>query len=231
MDDMVAANTQFRLYQGPPNEIMRVVIISNEPLTRLGLRLLLKQRPELEWVGDSPCSLVALSLMDEHRPDLVIVDIARPLRRSLGLIRRLRASSKPLRILAAAAQPEWLLGARVLRAGANSFVHKSADASELLLAIDLCAHGHGYVSQSSLDQFLHASPQGTAAQKFAQLSDCELDIFYYLLDGTPVSQIKHNLHLTEKAISNYKARVIRALGIPPPLELDSFASSHGLSPH
>jgi two-component system, NarL family, response regulator EvgA len=230
MDDAMLAGTRFRLPQVMPREAARVAIASSQPLTCLGLRLLLDQNKALQWVGESPCSVAALNLIHESQPDLVVVDIARPLRKSLGLIRRLRASSKTLRILASAAQPEWLLGVRALRAGANSFVHKSAELQEILLAVDLCINGHSYVNQASLNQFFNTANEGTVAQKFAQLSDCELDVFYYLVDGTPVSQIKRNLHITEKAISNYKSRVIRALGITLPLELRSFASSHGLSP-
>jgi two-component system response regulator EvgA len=229
MIDVLPADASFR-FRPALREGARVAVASSQPLVRLGLRLLLNEHHPLEWVGESPCSVAALSLLQESQPDVVIVDLARPLRKSLGLIRRMRASSRGLRILAFAAQPEWLLGARTLRAGANSFVHKSAAPEEILLAVDLCAHGHSYVSQSSLDQFLNADNDGSAAHRFARLSDCELDIFYYLVDGTPVSQIKQHLHITEKAISNYKSRVIRALQIPPPLEFRSFASSHGLSP-
>lgn len=191
----------------------RVVVLSDHPLVRHGLRRLLAQHEELSWVADADCSDAGVKLVAEQRADLVVVDISQPIRSALACVRRLRASRNDVRILAMATQPEWLLGMRALRAGANGFVHKGEPLDELILAVNLTAQGRGYIAQSALSRLVDKSVAAPDGHPLLQLSDYELDVFYYLADGVSISRIKEQLNITDKAVRNYKSRVMRKLGL------------------
>jgi DNA-binding NarL/FixJ family response regulator len=208
----------------------RVVVLSDHPIARHGMRVLLEDRDDVEWVGDADCSAAGLAVVDGARADLVVVDIAQPIRETLAWVRCLRSRYTDLRILTMSAQPAWVLGVRALRAGANGFVHKSESLSELMLAIKLTAQGHGYIAQSALSRLVTPSQATTPDdQLLAQLSDCELDVFYYLAEGAPIGRIKERLNITEKAVRNYKSRVTRKLGLGGVHSFAQYAAERGLA--
>ena len=207
----------------------RLAIVSDQPLTRFGTRLALESEGAFQVSIELDCSPTSLATLGERKPDLIVVDIAQPIRKALAWLRRLRAANESVRILAVAAQPEWLMGVRALRAGANSFINKAEDVAELRLAAQLTAQGHGYVGQSALGQLMTNPDTGQASSPFAQLSDCELDVFYYLLDGVPIGQIKERLNITDKAVRNYKSRVTRKLQLNNELSYSEFAVEQGLT--
>lgn len=206
----------------------RLAIVSDQPLTRFGARLLFESGGAFQVSMELDCSPASLTSLDGRRPDLIVVEIAQPIRRTLAWLRRLRATDNGVRILAVAAQPEWLLGVRALRAGANSFIRKTEDAAELRLAAQLTSQGRGYVGNTALNQLMDVPRSGQAGSPFAQLSDCELDVFFYVLDGVSVSQIKERLNITDKAVRNYKSRVTRKLNLSSELSFSEFAVDQGL---
>lgn len=206
----------------------RVVVVSDHPLTRYGLKLLLDQHGQLECVAEMDFGAASTAAIIESRIDLVVVDVAHPLRKALGWVRRLRSEHGNARVLAVAALPEWLLAVRALRAGAAGFVSKGASTEEIVQAAHLTTQGHGYVGQGALSQLVGSPHSPSGDCQLALLSDCELDVFYYLVDGVSISQIKGRLNMTEKAVRNYKARVSRKLGLSSLASFTQYAVDRGL---
>lgn len=209
-------------------EPSRVVIVSDHPVARHGLRQSLERSKALEHAADVDCSSAAGVLsVHEHCAELAIVDIVQPIRKALSCVRRLRTAHPKLRILAIAAQPEWLLGTRAMRAGANGFVCKSESVDEILTACEIVARGQGYISREALRPWTQAHSIRNVSP-VERLADSELDVLYYMAGGVSISQIKAKLNLTDKAVRNYKERLLRKLGEDGQVDLGRYAIEQGL---
>ena len=123
---------------------MRVLIADDQPQVRSALRLLLRQEPDVTVVGEADDVEQALALVDEQRPDLVLLDWELPDLRVVGpakpagdrLLPALRAHCPGARVIALSGRPEARQAA--LDAGADVFVSKGDPPERLLEAVDYC---------------------------------------------------------------------------------------------
>ena len=123
---------------------MRVLIADDQPQVRSALRLLLRQEPGVTVVGEADDVERALALVDEQRPDLVLLDWELPDLRVVGpakpagdrLLPALRAHCPGARVIALSGRPEARQAA--LDAGADVFVSKGDPPERLLEAVDYC---------------------------------------------------------------------------------------------
>ncbi|MBD3222388.1 response regulator [bacterium] len=115
------------------NGIVRVVIVDDHHYLREGVKTLLAEEADLEVVGEAADGRRALDVINECRPDVVLLDIAMPVMDGLETARRLRERHPDLRIIGLSTFAHDEMGERMRRAGADTYVCKS-DAGERLVA-------------------------------------------------------------------------------------------------
>ncbi len=97
----------------------RVLIVDDHPIVREGLALLISSQPDLEVCGAAEDVATAGQLVDELKPDLVIVDLSLKGSSGLELIKRIKAKHPSVRILVSSIHDESVYAERALRAGAK----------------------------------------------------------------------------------------------------------------
>ena len=115
----------------------------------------------------------------------------------------------------------------MLEAGAWGYLTKGCPAEELVKAIRQVADGKRYIGADVVQQLALATMDGDESP-FQKLSARELEIAIMLSQGHKANTIAKRLHLSEKTVATYKARLFEKLGIDNVVALANLASVHGL---
>ncbi len=119
---------------------IRVFIVDDHPVVRLGLTQLLGQDPGIEVCGEAEQVEEAVQKLDKARPDVAIVDLALPNINGIDLIKHLKRHWIGVKIIVVSTYPETAYGPLALEAGADTYINKHEAMDEILQAIHtVCA--------------------------------------------------------------------------------------------
>jgi DNA-binding NarL/FixJ family response regulator len=161
-------------------ETTRVLVVDDHSAVRSGVAAVLAGEPDLEPVGEACAAREALSLAEETRPDVAIVDFQLGDRDGLTLCRQLKELPSPVRVVLYSAYADGPLAIAGVIAGADGVVHKAALASELCATVRAVAAGETAIPP--------ASPSARAVVA-ARLDPEDLPVLAMLLDGTEPDEI------------------------------------------
>ncbi|MFJ9381299.1 response regulator [Streptomyces sp. NPDC101455] len=198
-----------------------VLIVDDQPLQRMGFRMLLEGTPGLTPVGDVEHGAEAVRLAAELRPDVILMDVRMPGMDGLEATRRIVAAGGRTRVLIVTTFDLDEYAYAGLRAGASGFVLKDARPEELVAAIHAVAIGDAVVAPSLtrrlLDAYAHQvlAPPGTPAAeepRLRTLSDRELEVLVAIGQGWNNAEIAERLVLTESTVKKHVGSVLTKIG-------------------
>ncbi len=211
---------------------LRVLLVDDHPVVRLGLRALLESEPDMEVVGEAGNGAEAVTRTQELKPDIVIMDISMPEMDGLEATRRIRALDPDTHvlILTVHAQERYLFP--VLKAGAAGYVLKSTVDTELVNAIRVVAQGGAFLYPSAtrmvLEDYLNRLQQGEVGDTYEQLSDREREVLKLIALGYTAGEIAEKLVLSPKSIETYRTRIMQKLNLHSRAALVQYALARGL---
>jgi DNA-binding NarL/FixJ family response regulator len=187
-----------------------VFIVDDHPIIRQGLALLINREPDLTVCGDAEEAGSALRLIQELKPDLVVVDISLSGPDGLDLLKSIRARDPNLPVLILSMMDELLYAERGLRAGANGYIMKQQATEQVLVAIRRILGGEIYLSERMANKMLHLFVGGAPTHESSPVSDLtdrELEVFRLIGEGHGTRQIADQLHLSIKTVESYQAHI------------------------
>lgn len=208
--------------------MIRIVLADDHRIVTDGLKQILSHQADMEISavvedGDSLCAL----LQTGAEVDIVVLDMSMPGRTGLDLLKHLRRFWPKLPILVLSMHPESIYGLRALKSGANGYLTKDSDASQLVSAVRQVAAGKSFASEELIDQLV-GSTRGAQGSEVQALSDRELLVLQLLASGSSVTVIADRLCLSVKTVSTHKANIQRKLGISGTAHLVKYALSNGI---
>lgn len=209
---------------------MRVLIVDDHPLMRLGVtQLVLQEWPDAH-VDEAPTIAVALERIAAARPDIVTLDLSLPdAQGTEGASRLLRVlPGVPLLVLSLNAEAAY--AARLMQMGASGYLPKDRAPDELRAALRRLREGGRYVTSSMADHLL-ALLSGKAPQALPheQLSTQEHRVMLLIAAGRTPAQIAEVMHLSVKTVGSYRARILEKAGWANNTELTKYCVQHGLT--
>lgn len=205
----------------------KVIIVDDHPVIRFAVKMLL-ERNEMEVVAETNNGVDAIQKTRECLPDLVLLDIGLPKIDGFQVLERLRTLNLPLKILVLTSQSSSHFAQRCKQAGADGFVTKSDDMSELLDAIKMVMRGYSFFPQSTYQAHEQTDSDHDDDGLLEQLSDRELSVLVSIGKGMGNKQIGEQLLLSEKTISTYKHRLKQKLNAQSLIDLIDFARRNNL---
>ncbi|GAB2786113.1 response regulator transcription factor [Streptomyces daliensis] len=203
-------------------EPVRVVIVDDEQLVRMALRLVIDGEPDLTIVAEAADGDTALTVVDEQRPDVVLMDVRMPGRDGLSTTRELLARASPPRVLMLTTfdSDDLVLGA--LRAGALGFVLKDTPPSRIIDAVRTVADGNPVLSPAATARVIAAAtgPQSSAVRdssreaarrQLATLSERELDTARAIADGLGNPEIAERLRISVATVKAHTSNLFAKL--------------------
>jgi len=213
---------------------IRVALVDDQPLVRMGLATIIGAEDDLELVGEAGDGREALALLRRVRPDVVLCDIRMPVLDGLGL-------------LGEVAKDESLAGVRLvmlttfeldeyvfesLRLGASGFLLKDAEPTRLLDAIRVVADGGSLLAPSVtrrvIEEFGSARRASAPHPRLADLTDREREMVAWVATGRSNGEIAGVLHLSPDTVRTHVSRAMVKLGARDRAQLVVFAIESGL---
>ena len=207
--------------------MIKVLVIDDHPLFRMGLSALIAAERELEAVGEGASALEAIELAERFQPDVILLDVR--LRASSGIeaCREIRSRRPHSRVLMLTSyEDEEALIASVL-AGASGYLLKDAEPQQLVDAIHTVARGESTLDPATtrtLLAWLRREHTASGPDPLASLSAQERNILPLIAEGKTNREIAAALSLSENTVKTYISDVLQKLQATRRSELAAFVA-------
>ncbi|GAA4425349.1 response regulator [Actinokineospora soli] len=212
--------------------MIRVVVVDDQELMRVGFRMVLGAQEDMEVVGEAGDGRAAIALAEELRPDVVLMDVRMPVLDGVEATRVITAAgtSKVL-VMTTFDLDEYALSA--LRSGASGFLLKDTPPAHLVSALRSVASGDAVVSPSVtrrlLDRFLGQSGgELRDAKVLDALTDREREVLVLVAQGLSNTEIARKLFLSEATVKTHVGRVLSKLDLRDRVQAVVLAYETGL---
>ncbi|MDO5681489.1 MAG: response regulator transcription factor [Propionibacteriaceae bacterium] len=207
---------------------VRVLIVDDHDVVRLGLQAYLEEQPNINCVGDAANGSAALALLEklastDALPDVVLMDLVMPGQDGVTVTREVRARYPQVQVVAVTSFGESQRIRAALDAGAAGYVLKDSDVDEIALAIHSAAAGDGHLD-AAVEQVL----RDTSGRVPGQLTAREREVLGLIAQGLSNRQAARQLDLSERTIQTHLSAILRKLGLSSRTEAALWAVRGGL---
>lgn len=208
--------------------MIRILIVDDHQLVRVGTRRLLEDIPSIEVLGEAASGEEAVDLVRRLKPDLVLMDVQMPGIGGLEATRRCLRAHPDVKVLAVTMHEDEPYPSKLLKVGANGYLTKRANIDEMLLAIKKVMAGQRYISAEIAQQLALQPYSKEETSPFSQLSAREMQITLMVIMGHKVGDISEKLSLSPKTVNSYRYRVFEKLDLQNDVGLTKLAIKYGL---
>ena len=215
-------------------EIVGILIGSDHPIFRYGLRKVLEAEPNFSVVGEVADGEEMVRLAGELKPDVVLIDLASPRCSASELLRRLSELRQPPRsvVLTGSASRSEMIGA--LQHGAHGILSRGAGPESIIDCVRTVMNGQYWVERESvsdlvhvLRRFLPGSGNGNGRPNLG-LTRRELEVVAAIVAGYTNRDIAQKFNLSEQTVKHHVTNIFDKLGVSNRLEVALMAVSHHL---
>jgi len=208
---------------------MRLLILEDHPIMRIGLRQLVEARwPEVE-VAEAEQLADTLERVRSQSWDVVITDLSLPDANGLESLLRLKRAAPMVPVLVLSMHGEEAYATRALQNGAAGYLTKEKAATELVHALERILAGGLYITASMADHLADLlSGRQVDRPPHESLSTQEHRVLLRLAAGTSVGEIAETMHLSAKTVSTYRTRIMEKQALKTNADLTRYCLSHQL---
>jgi len=210
---------------------LRVLLADDHGIVRRGLRSLLEEAG-LSVVGEAADGLEAVRLTEEHRPDLLIVDIGMPRLSGIEVAARSQKLERPpgVIILSMHADESYII--RALAAGARAYLLKDATDEDLLPAVRAVGAGKPFFSPAVtavlVEDYVRTLQKRGLSDSYCLLTDREREVLHLLAEGRSNKEVATLLELGLSTVETHRANLMQKLNLHNTAEIVLYAVRKGL---
>jgi DNA-binding NarL/FixJ family response regulator len=216
--------------------MIRVLLVDDQSLLRMGFRLILEAEPDMEVVGEAGDGASGVSMAAALHPDVVLMDVRMPGMDGIQATASIIAAGPASKVLILTTFDLDQYVFAGLKAGASGFMLKDAPPAELLAAIRTVAGGDAVLAPTTtrrlIDQFARLLPDPGQQQDrdavLGKLTDRERTVFAELAAGRSNREIATELHLSEGTVKIHVGRILTKLGLRDRVQAVVLAYESGL---
>jgi DNA-binding NarL/FixJ family response regulator len=193
---------------------VRIFLADDHPLLRAGLRLSLNQYNDIEISGEASDGFMAVEKIQADPPDLALIDVDMPGISGIGVIRMLRESSPEIKLLVLSSYNDDEYIRNAMRAGADGYILKSVNTSELVRIIRGFCQGNPIISPYLVNltlkleekEEIRNSPQ-------EELTEREKEILKCISDGKSNKEISDCLFVSVETVKSHIKNIYKKLNV------------------
>jgi DNA-binding NarL/FixJ family response regulator len=208
---------------------LRILLVDDHEVVRVGVRALIERQPGLEVVGEANNVREAVSQTEQLSPDVVVLDIRLPGESGLEACRKIKKLRPETRIIVLTSYPDDHVLFDAIACGADGYVLKQIGSEALIQALERVGRGESLVDPQVMDRVLakvRDARRQERADAFAGLNAQEMQILARIAEGETNREIGSALHLSEKTVRNYVSDLLRRLGLNSRAQAAAYAARH-----
>lgn len=220
----------------PATQIIRVLLIYDDVVMRLGLRMLVENCRGLKVVGEATNPADALDITAREQPDIILLDSDLDSNNGLDLLPKLHASARQARVLVLTGERDDEVYLRAMRLGASGLVLKDQAAEVLSKAIEKIHAGEVWFDRlfvgSLIAELLRAAEDwrtSPEAARIGRLTEREREVIDLVGEGLKNKQIASRMSISETTVRHHLTSIFNKLGVSDRLELVIYAYHYGLA--
>jgi DNA-binding NarL/FixJ family response regulator len=220
------------------NQPITVLLVDDQPLLRMGFRLILEGEADLHIVGEASDGAEAVRLVRELNPDVVLMDVRMPVLDGIEATRAITASGSWARIIILTTFDVDEYAFAGLQAGASAFLLKDVAPSELIQAVRVVASGDAVVAPRVTQRLLETYVRGAARPAPAaaaprdplleELTPRETEMLEAMAEGLSNAEIAHRYFLSEATVKTHVRRILTKLHLRDRVQAVVYAYETGL---
>lgn len=211
---------------------IRVGLVDDHALLRLGLRTLINDQADMEVVGEAESTGAALKMVESARPQVALMDIRLPGESGLEAARQVASRFPDTKVVMLTSYADEELVVSAIRAGAVGYILKEVGNEEVLRGIRAAASGGSALDAATTARLLarvRATEHKADEDAFRDLSERELDVLHEISQGKTNAEVAAALNLSEKTARNYVSTILEKLHLANRIELATYAIKHNLA--
>lgn len=206
------------------------VLAEDHELVRQGIEAILAENKDYVIAASCGNGLEAIDLVDQHRPDILILDLSLPGIDGLEVTGRVTATSPGTRIIILSMHENEEYIIKVLQLGAKAYILKEAGSKELLAAISEVLQGKYYLSTSIPEDILERFKEHRerTVSRYDTLSAREREVLQLVAEGHSNGEIAELLFIGTRTVETHRSNVMAKLGVRNQTDLVHFMIQRGL---
>lgn len=197
--------------------MIRLVLVEDEALVRLGLRQLLSFDERIEVVADAADGPAALATILRELPDIVLMDVRLPGMSGVDVLKAMRAQGLSTPTILITTFDEEAAFLQAMHAGANAFLRKDISLEDLKAAIDAALKGERTfrpaITQVAQRRLFEMKASFPSADLPDPLTPREIEVLRLMAAGLSNKEIAHSLHAGEATIKTHASSILSKFGV------------------
>jgi DNA-binding NarL/FixJ family response regulator len=217
---------------------IRIVIADDHRLFREGMYLILGQEEGIQIVGEAVNGLQTISVVNELKPDVVLLDITIAKINGTQVVLPIREKSPKTKALMLTAASDEAMIFNSLKAGAKGYLSKDSSVSDLTKAIKAVHRGELWIERKLMSRFFDQeaiadskgrNPHVRTKETKEGLTPREQEVLSHLATGCTNKEIAQDLFISEKTVKTHLASIFRKLNVTHRLQAILCAIGEGLN--
>ncbi|HEV7377909.1 MAG TPA: response regulator transcription factor [Pyrinomonadaceae bacterium] len=209
---------------------LRIILADDHKIMREGLRMLVNAQADMEVVGEADNGRMAITLTQELKPDVVVMDVSMPELNGLRATEKLKELFPGIKVLTLTRHMDEGYLKQLLEAGASGYVLKQSASEELVRAIHAVVNGQTYLDPAMMEQFVgnvigRRAARGSPAK--GDLSPREEEVLRLIAWGHLSKEVAARLQISIKTVEAHKTNGMQKLGMKSRIDLVHYALLQG----
>jgi two-component system, NarL family, response regulator DevR len=208
---------------------LRVLLVDDHEVVRIGLKALLSRYPQFEVVAEAETADEAIARAQHYRPDVVVMDVRLPGRSGIEATREITDTMPEIDVIVLTSYAEDELLFDAIAAGASGYVLKQIGSDDLIRALDAVGRGEALLDPKLTRRVFNRvrdAEREAEGSVFAGLSEQELRVLALVAEGQTNKEIARRVHLSNGTVRNYVSNLMHKLGVGNRAEAAAFAVQH-----
>ena len=213
------------------NKHLRIIIVDDHEVVRLGLRALLEKQPGFTVVDEAGNAKEAVQKALQHRPEVVVLDIRLPGGSGIDACREIVTAAPEVKVIMLTSFAEDDMLFEAIAAGASGYVLKQIGGDDLVRAIEAVGRGDSLLDPTLTQRVfarVREAQRKDEQSAFSQLTEQEMRVLGLVAEGKTNREIAQQLFLGEGTVRNYVSSLLSKLALTNRAEAAAYAVQHNI---
>jgi two-component system, NarL family, response regulator NreC len=211
---------------------IRILLADDHTVVRKGLRLLLESQPAFAVAAEAANGREAVALAEEHRPGVVVMDVAMPILNGIEAARQILAKLPQTAVVFLSMHSDESYVLRALKAGARAYLLKDSAEQDLINAVKAVSEGKAFfspaISKMLVEDYVRSLAERNVEDSYELLTTREREVLQLLAEGRNNKEVAGILNLSLYTVETHRGNILQKLNLHSGAELILYAIRKGV---